>query len=107
MTEAIVNRLKAAHFEPPVERYVYAHAGHRAGRPEIVPTWHGELHHPVSGRVENLGGTPQGDAESSIDGIARVLAFLEASLKGASPAAMPAQAPSPAAPAPAPSATNQ
>jgi dienelactone hydrolase len=90
MTEAVVNRLKQFHFAPAVERLDYPHAGHRAGRPEIVPTWHGAVLHPVSGRLENLGGTPKGDAESSIDAIEKVLAFLETSLKTeAPPAASP------------------
>jgi len=81
MTEAIVSRLKHDHFTQRVERLDYPHAGHRAGRPEIVPTWHGELRHPVSGRVENLGGKPQGDAESSIGAIDKVLSFLSQSLQ--------------------------
>jgi dienelactone hydrolase len=94
MTEAIVNRLKQDHFALPVERFDYAHAGHRAGRPEIVPTWHDAVRHPVSGRLENLGGTPKGDAESSIDAIGKVLAFLETSLRTEAPPAT-SQLPSP------------
>ncbi len=82
MTEAVVLRLKDEHFEPRVERWNYPHAGHRAGRPEIVPTWHGALRHPVSGRAVDLGGTPSGDAASSLDGIEKVLEFLRESLRG-------------------------
>ena len=80
MTDAVVFRLKQTHFTHGVERLNYPHAGHRAGRPEIVPTWHGAMRHPVSGLPENLGGKPEGDAESSIDAIEKVLAFLRASL---------------------------
>ena len=80
MTEAVVARLKQSHFPYPVEQLSYAHAGHRAGRPEIVPTWHGALRHPVSGKMVELGGSPNGDAESSIDGIEKVLTFLRVSL---------------------------
>ena len=80
MTEAVVARLKGAHFAQKVERLDYPHAGHRAARPEIVPTWHGMIQHPVAGTMMNLGGTPKGDAESSIDGIEKVLAFLRESL---------------------------
>jgi hypothetical protein len=58
----------------------YPHAGHRAGRPEIVPTWHGNVRNPTSGREENLGGRPQGDAQSSLDAIPKVLEFLRESL---------------------------
>lgn len=82
MTDEIVSRLKHAHFSQTIERLDYPHAGHRAGRPEIVPEWHGEIMHPVSGLMQNLGGKAQGDANSSIDAIDKVLAFLHASLQG-------------------------
>jgi hypothetical protein len=84
MADAVVSRLKQAHFEPRVERYEYPHAGHRAGRPEIVPTWHGATRHPVSGRVMDVGGTASGDAASSMDAIGKVLTFLRESLQGES-----------------------
>jgi dienelactone hydrolase len=80
MTDAVVERLKRAHFAYACERLSYRHAGHRAGRPEIVPTWHGVLRNPTSGREENLGGNSQGDAESSLDAIPKVLDFLRQSL---------------------------
>jgi dienelactone hydrolase len=89
MTEAVVLRLKQAHFAQNVERLNYPHAGHRAGRPEIVPTWHGTMHHPVSGRLVDLGGTPKGDAESSLDAIEKVLQFLRQSLPAPPIAAAP------------------
>jgi dienelactone hydrolase len=81
MTDDIVSRLKHAHFTQTVVRLDYPHAGHRAGRPEIVPMWHGEIRHPVSGTMENLGGKPQGDADSSLDAIKKVLSFLQSSLQ--------------------------
>ncbi len=84
MADAVESRLKQAHFVPRVERYEYPHAGHRAGRPEIVPTWHGATRHPVSGRVMDVGGTASGDAESSMDAIGKVLTFLRESLQGES-----------------------
>jgi len=84
MAGAVVSRLKKAHFEPRVEHDEYPHAGHRAGRPEIVPMWHGAMRHPVSGRVMDLGGTASGDAESSMDAIGKVLTFLRESLQGES-----------------------
>ncbi|HEY2546682.1 MAG TPA: acyl-CoA thioesterase/bile acid-CoA:amino acid N-acyltransferase family protein [Candidatus Acidoferrum sp.] len=80
MTDAIVRRLKQDHFAYSCERLRYPHAGHRAGRPEIVPTWHGSVKNPTSGREENLGGNAQGDAESSLDAIPKVLEFLRQSL---------------------------
>lgn len=85
MTQAVVDRLKHAHFSFDVERLNYPHAGHLAGRPQIVPAWHGEVRHPVSGREVNLGGNPKGDAQSSLDAIPKVLAFLQSSLAPKSP----------------------
>jgi dienelactone hydrolase len=81
MAEAVVARLKQSHFPYAVEHLKYPHAGHRAGRPEIVPTWHGRVRNPTSGREEDLGGSPKGDAESSLDAIPKVLEFLRQSLQ--------------------------
>jgi hypothetical protein len=80
MTDDVVDRLKSLHFVYPVERLNYAKAGHRAGRPEIAPEWHGAIKHPLSGEDENFGGSLAGDAESSIDAIPKVLVFLCQSL---------------------------
>jgi len=80
MADAVVHRLKRAHFPYSYDLLKYPHAGHRAGRPEIVPTWHGTVRNPTSGREENLGGSAQGDAESSLDAIPKVLEFLGKSL---------------------------
>ncbi len=80
MTDAVMLRLKQAHFSFSYERLRYAHAGHRAGRPEIVPTQHSSVRNPTSQREENLGGNTQGDADSSLDAIPKVLEFLRQSL---------------------------
>jgi dienelactone hydrolase len=80
MANSIVARLNQKHFPYAVEHLDYADAGHRAGRPEIVPTWHGPMRHPVSGKKEDLGGTARGDALSSLDAIPKVLKFLRDSL---------------------------
>ncbi len=76
MADQAMGRLKAAHFAFDYQHLKYAHAGHSAGRPEITPAWHEGVRHPVSGREMNLGGTAQGDAESSIDAMPKVLEFL-------------------------------
>ena len=80
MSDTAIARLKQAHFEYAYEHLKYPHAGHRAGRPEIVPTWHGAIRNPTSQREETLGGSAQGDAASSLDAIPRVLEFLNRSL---------------------------
>ncbi len=81
MVAAAAARLKHAHFPYAVEVMTYPHAGHRAGLPEIIPAWHGAVVHPVSGREENFGGDPKGDAASSLDAIPKVLRFLRANLE--------------------------
>jgi hypothetical protein len=80
MADSVVARLKEHHFTFDVEHLKYQHAGHGAGRPEIVPAWQGYTRNPTSGREVEMGGTPQGNAESSLDAIPKVLEFLENSL---------------------------
>jgi BAAT / Acyl-CoA thioester hydrolase C terminal len=80
MADSVVRRLKQDHFPYFYQQLKYSHAGHGAGRPEIVPTWHGSVRNPASGREENLGGNPKGDAESSLDTTPKVLEFLRQSL---------------------------
>jgi len=80
MADSVVSRLKNHKFAFDVEHLKYPHAGHGAGRPEIAPEWLGETRNPVSGRENNPGGTPKGNAESSLDAIPKVLDFLQRSL---------------------------
>ncbi|HEY6447177.1 MAG TPA: acyl-CoA thioesterase/bile acid-CoA:amino acid N-acyltransferase family protein [Acidobacteriaceae bacterium] len=80
MVQAAASRLRQAHFGYPVVTLTYAHAGHRAGMPEILPTWNNGVLHPLTGRLTDLGGTPEGNAESTLDAIPKVLDFLRTSL---------------------------
>ena len=80
MADSIVARLKQLHFSHNVEHWNYAHAGHLAGRPEIVPAWLGAVTNPTSGREMEMGGTPRGNAESSLDATSKVIDFLRRSL---------------------------
>ena len=50
MADSVVARLKRHAFAYNVEHLNYAHAGHGAGRPEIVPAWRGPVRNPTSGR---------------------------------------------------------
>jgi len=79
MADSVIDRLKHAHFAHPFENLKYPHAGHTAGRPEIVPAWQGETRHPISGRPMQAGGSVKGNAESSLDAIPKVLEFLRGS----------------------------
>jgi dienelactone hydrolase len=81
MANAVIGRLKLNHFAYHYEHLRYAHAGHRAGHQAITPEWHGAIRHPVSGREVHWGGTPQGNAESSLDASPKVLDFLRQSLR--------------------------
>jgi dienelactone hydrolase len=80
MADSIVARLKQFRFAYTVEHLKYSHAGHGAGRPEIVPAWMGAATNPMSGREVEMGGTPKGNAESSADAIGKVIDFLQQSL---------------------------
>lgn len=80
MADAVAARLRHAHFTYPCIELKYPHAGHRAGMPEIDPSWHGGVVHPLTGKAIELGGTPEGNAQSSLDAIPKVLAFLDQSL---------------------------
>jgi dienelactone hydrolase len=42
MADDVVGRLKRSHFAYSFENLKYPHAGHAAGRPEIIPAWHGK-----------------------------------------------------------------
>ncbi|MHB8303921.1 MAG: acyl-CoA thioester hydrolase/BAAT C-terminal domain-containing protein [Acidobacteriaceae bacterium] len=84
MSDAIVARLKRSHFAYPVEHLNYAKAGHQAGLPYIIPSWRGDVINRDSRQVENMGGTVQRNAESTIDADPRGIEFLRQSLQGVS-----------------------
>jgi len=80
MTNAIVSRLALGHFKYEVIRLNYPHAGHSAGNPEIFPSWQSWTRNPISGRDMEMGGTPAGNAESTLDVLPKVLEFLARNL---------------------------
>ncbi len=81
MADSVIARLKKAHFTHNFANLKYPQAGHASGRPEIVPAWEGRGQNPLTGREVDLGGTPKGNAESTLDAIPKVLAFLKESLQ--------------------------
>ncbi len=88
MVRAAAQRLRSNHFSHPVVTLIYPRAGHRAGVPEIVPTWTNGTTGRISGRSTEFGGSPEGNAESSLEATPKVLNFLATSLAGtASPTA--------------------
>jgi dienelactone hydrolase len=82
MADEVVSRLKSRHFAYSYENLKYPRAGHYSGRSEFIPTWHGEVRNPTSGRETDPGGTPEGDARSTIDSMPKVLEFLRKNLSG-------------------------
>ena len=89
MVDEATGRLKRQHFPFEVEVLKYPHAGHRAATPELFPTWHGPTIHPVSGEKTDFGGSVQGDAESTLDAISKVLEFLQENLQADSTTSAP------------------
>jgi dienelactone hydrolase len=99
MVAAAADRLRHTHFSYPVVTLIYPHAGHRAGLPEIIPAWNNGVPHPLTGRIVDYGGTPEGNAASTADAIPKVLAFLSQSLGAAqSQPVTPVRSPAPPAP---------
>jgi len=85
MVDTAAALVRQSHFGYPVTVLKYPHAGHRAGVPEIMPMWNRGVTHPVSGTRVDYGGTPEGNALSSLDAIPKVLEFLRTSLGTAAP----------------------
>lgn len=78
----VVERLKARGFKHPVEHYAYENAGHFITRPYVPTTTAGVRQvHPVSGRWNVSGGTPEGQARAHEDSWKRLLTFLERYLR--------------------------
>jgi dienelactone hydrolase len=82
MTELLVRRLQLGHFAYEIDRLNYPHAGHIAGRPEIIPGLQNWARNPFSNRDTEMGGTPSGNAQSSLDAAPKVLQFLARALSG-------------------------
>lgn len=87
MVTAVADRLAKLHFEYPVVVLKYPHAGHRAGMPMILPTWNEGIMRPRIGLPAGIGGSAEGNAESTLDAIPKVLKFLADALKTGGPEA--------------------
>jgi dienelactone hydrolase len=81
MGDAIVRRLQAHHFEFPYRHLSYDHAGHAIGRPYTTTMNLNSLRHPLTGRIMQMGGTPQGTAHAREDSWRELLTFLDANLR--------------------------
>jgi dienelactone hydrolase len=81
MAEKIVARLKHHNFSYPVESLIYDHTGHAIGRPYASTMNLNGRRHPVSGRIMELGGTPEGTAKAREDSWRQLLVFLDHHLR--------------------------
>ncbi len=80
MADEVVSRLKLHKYPFSYQNLKYPHAGHYAGRAEFIPTWHSEVRNPTSGREMDPGGSPEGDARSTVESMPKVLEFLRKNL---------------------------
>jgi dienelactone hydrolase len=80
MSDEIVARLRHNHFAHPFEHLSYDNAGHGIGRPYTSTMEINSTHHPLTGHLLPLGGTPAGTAHARADSWQHVLAFLKATL---------------------------
>jgi len=81
MGDAIVDRLRRHQFAYPYEHFAYDGAGHAIGRPYTPTTDLDDVHHPLTGRLMHLGGTPEGTAHAREDAWRQVLTFLAEQLR--------------------------
>jgi dienelactone hydrolase len=82
MADSIMARLRRQHFAHPFQHLTYDHAGHAIGRPFVSTMGLNSRRHPLTGRVMQLGGTPEGTARARADSWVKMLAFLEENLRG-------------------------
>jgi hypothetical protein len=75
-----VNRLQHHHFAYSVEHLKYPTLDTaRDGPKSFLPGWE-RATHPIAGTEVNPGGSPKGNAESSLDAITKVLGFPRTNL---------------------------
>ena len=83
MGDAIVDRLRRHNFAYVYKHLAYDGAGHAIGRPYTPTTDLDDVHHPLTGRLMHLGGTPEGTARAREDAWRQTLTFLAAQLSPA------------------------
>lgn len=87
MSEKVMARLQRNQFSYPYKHFDYDGAGHAIGRPFTSTMELNDTRHPLTGRIMQLGGTPEGTAHAREDSWRQMLAFLDEQLRQASPAA--------------------
>jgi len=88
MSEKVMARLQRNRFPYPYKHLSYDGAGHAIGRPYTSTMDLKDTRHPLTGRIMQLGGTPEGTAHAREDSWRQVLAFLDEQLRHASASAV-------------------
>ena len=79
----VVERLEAHRFKHPIEHYSYENAGHQIARPFVPTSDVRQVRvHPVSGRPNMFGGTPEGQNHANDQAWEKLLVFLGKYLQG-------------------------
>jgi dienelactone hydrolase len=86
MSEKVMARLQRNQFPYPYKHLDYDGVGHAIGRPFTSTMDLNDTRHPLTGRIMQLGGTPEGTAHAREDSWRRMIAFLDEQLRQASPA---------------------
>ena len=84
MSEKVMARLQRNQFPYPYKHLPYDSAGHAIGRPYTSTMDLNETRHPLTGRIMQFGGTPEGTAHAREDSWRLMLGFLDEHLRNAS-----------------------
>jgi dienelactone hydrolase len=84
MSEKVMARLQRNQFPYVYKHLSYDNAGHAIGRPYTSTMDLNDTRHPLTGRIMQIGGTPEGTAHAREDSWRQVLAFLDEQLRHAS-----------------------
>jgi dienelactone hydrolase len=86
MSEKVMARLQRNQFPYPYKHLSYDGAGHAIGRPYTSTMDLNDTRHPLTGRIMQLGGTPEGTAHAREDSWRQMIGFLDEQLRHASTA---------------------
>jgi dienelactone hydrolase len=87
MSEKVMARLQRNNFPYAFKHLSYDGAGHAIGRPYTSTMDLNDTRHPLTGRIMQFGGTPEGTAHAREDSWRQMLAFLDGQLRGSRPMA--------------------
>jgi dienelactone hydrolase len=83
MSEKVMARLQRNQFPYVYKHLSYDNAGHAIGRPYTSTMDLNDTRHPLTGRIMQIGGTPEGTAHAREDSWRQMLAFMDEQLRRA------------------------